>query len=102
MSDKYLDGYKDAGRLVRLGNTIKIIGYVLGILIILIGFVAFIVPNSHNEQNGDLIFLASILCGAIIIFSQLVIGSVVSAFGHLIRATQDSAVNTASLLNFDE
>jgi hypothetical protein len=103
LSQRYSDGYLASDVLVRLGGIVKVIGYVLGGLAVVGGFIAFIVASSQNEAGSGIgIFLLILLYGAIIVFGHFVIGSIVAAFGQLIRATLDSAVNSAPFLTDDE
>jgi hypothetical protein len=103
LSYRYLNGYRAANLLVRLGNILKTIGFILGAIVVLGGFIGFIISASHNRPaSGIGIFLITLLYGAIIVFGNFVMGSVVAALGHLIRATQDSAVNNSPILTDDE
>jgi hypothetical protein len=103
LSQRYSDGYLASDVLVRLGGIVKVIGYVLGGIAVVGGFIASIVSSSHDEAAGGIgIFLLTLLYGAIIVFGHFVIGSVVAAFGQLIRAMLDSAVNSAPFLTDDE
>ncbi len=103
LSERYLGGYQATEILVRLGGACKIIGYVLGAIAVLVGFIALIVAATDNEAaSGMGVALLAILYGAIIVFYMFVLGTVVAALGQLLQATQDGAVNNSPFLTDDE
>ena len=103
LSQRYVEGYKASDLLVSLGGVIKIIGYVIGGIAVLIGIIGFIVAaSSYNPGSGLGIALVAILYGAIIVFFMFVYGALIAAIGHLNRSAQDSAVNNSPFLTDDE
>jgi hypothetical protein len=100
---RYVDGYKSASTLVSLGNIIKIIGYVIAALIVLGGFIAFIVAASNSSPGSGIgVFLLCLLYAALVVFGAFVYGSVITAIGHLLCAVQDGAVNNSPLITDNE
>jgi hypothetical protein len=100
---RYVDGYKSSSTLVSLGNIIKIIGYVIAALIVVGGFIAFIVAASNNSPgSGFGVFLLCLLYAGLVVLGAYVYGSVIAAIGHILRAAQDGAVNNSPLITNDE
>jgi hypothetical protein len=103
IASRYVNGYKSSSSLVSLGDIVKIIGYVLGGLVVLGGFIALIVAAIHDSPGSGIgIFLLCLLYAVLIVFGTFVYGSVIAAIGHLVSAAQDVAVNTSPLIGDDE
>lgn len=103
LGDRYSDGYRIGQQLVVLGGIVKIIGYVLAGIAVLIGVVVFIVSLADGApMRGIGVSLLALLYGAIIVFGWYVGGTVVTGIGQLILASFDGAVFNAPCLNDDE
>jgi uncharacterized integral membrane protein len=100
---RYVDGYKSSSTLIKLGNIIKIIGYIIAALIVLGGFIAFIVAASNSSPGSGMgVFLLCLLYAGLVILGAFVYGSVIAALGHILRASQDGAVNNSPLITDNE
>jgi hypothetical protein len=112
LTNRYRDSYRVASLLVRLGGIIKVIGFVLGGIALLVGLIGGIATGSDREAAAGLgIFLLAILYGAIIVFALYVYGVVIAGIGQLLQAVCDAAVyntpflddeNRAAMLSLDE
>jgi hypothetical protein len=86
--------------LVGLGTTIKVVGFVVGGLIVFSGL--NLGGGGFARGMGGLdqpIAIASIITAGIVTGFFFVIGVLVSSQGQVLRATLDSAVNTSTLLS---
>lgn len=100
---RYKTSYELAGVLVKLGQAIRVIGFVLGGIAAICGLIAAIVQASDNEATSGLgIFLMVLLYTAIMVFLTYIYGTVIAGIGQLIQAVSDGAVFNAPFLDDDE
>ena len=92
--NRYRDAYRVGAALVGLGNAIKIIGAILG-GIILVGSLS----SATNQFGGSGIALAGVLGAAVVGGLFWVCGVVVAAQGEILRATLDTAVASSHFLS---
>ena len=103
LSLRYQAGFETSATLVSLGGVIKIIGWVLGGIAVLVAVIGFIVAVANNNPGSGLgIALAALIYGVIIVFAAYVYGSMIAGIGHGVQATQDTAVNNSPFLTDDE
>jgi hypothetical protein len=100
---RYTDAYIVAKVAVGIGNLIKTVGIVLGILIFFAAFSlgSFAGVSSRGSESGGE-FMVILFIGAInafiVGFIFYVVGIIVSAQGQILRASLDSAVNSSPFL----
>jgi hypothetical protein len=92
---RYRDAYVTAKAIDGIGSAIKILGIVLGVIIVLGGLIL-------ASQGGALLFFASLVSGAVTAIPIYVLGILVSAQGQVLKATLDTAVNTSPFLDDEE
>jgi hypothetical protein len=104
LKTRYTDAYLAARAYVLLGNTIKTVGIVLGVLI-LVGFFAFASFAAKNAQQSDvgggafiLVMFIGIANALLVGFIFYLLGVLVSAQGQILKASLDSAVNGSPFL----
>jgi hypothetical protein len=88
---RYQDAYRIADGAITLGNIIKLVGLVLGGLILLVGVIG------ASGFGGATVFLGSLIFAVVVAGGGFIAGVFLSAQGQMIRATLDIAVNTSSL-----
>ncbi|MDC0275073.1 hypothetical protein OAK76_02490 [Akkermansiaceae bacterium] len=93
--DRYKDAYVTAEAIDGIGSAIKVLGIVVGVIIVLVGMVL-------ASQGGAFLFLASLVSGAVTAIPIYVLGILVSAQGQVLKATLDTAVNTSPFLDDGE
>lgn len=95
---RYSDAYRVARATVLIGNLIKVVGVLLGLLVG-VGLFALIATQARLLGGmGAVGFFVSLLLGGGIFAFFFVLGVVVSAQGQLTRATLDGAVNSSPFL----
>jgi hypothetical protein len=97
-SHRYDDGYRTALRLKLIGTACKVVGVILWVFF----FMAPLFQSSNpypyivvKPTYSVAAFVGSFLSGALVAFVAWVVGTVVAAFGEILRASLDTAVNTA-------
>jgi len=96
---RYRDAYLVARTTVGLGTTIKVIGFILGLLIALGGIFL------GSTMRGDTAFAAyilGILLGGFVLLQFYIFGVLVSAQGQTLKASLDSAVNNSPFLGNEQ
>jgi hypothetical protein len=91
---RYTDAYLVARTITAVGETVKVIAFVIAGGIALIGFVA--------GSQSALYAIGGIILGAIVATPIYVLGILVAAQGQILKATLDTAVNSSPLLTKDE
>jgi hypothetical protein len=86
--DRYRDAYRVGAALVGLGNTIKVVGAILG---------GIIIVGSLSAGNGPFT-AAGLFLGAAVGLLFWVCGVMVAAQGQVLQATLDTAVNSSHFL----
>jgi hypothetical protein len=100
-SDRYRPAYKAVRLLVGLGTATKVVGWMLGLGCIAAGMIVMMLANSRNAPSA--MTLVTTAVGAIlVIFACHLLGSIIAAFGFLLRATTDSALHGARALTPDD
>jgi hypothetical protein len=77
------------------GQTIKVLGIVLAVVIALAGWVV-------TSKLGAVFGFAALILGAVVGMPIYVLGVIVAAQGQILKATLDTAVNSSPLLSKDE
>jgi hypothetical protein len=90
---RYGDAYAVARTIIGLGNTVKILAYVIGGLLALSGVIIWLADTSSGAVGQG-----SVVLGGVVGVTIFVLGVLVSAVGQILRATLDTAVNTSPLL----
>ena len=93
---RYMDAYLVARTVTAVGETVKVIAFVIGGGIALFGLVAGSKSEHYEAAVGG------IMLGAIVAIPIWVLGILVAALGQILKATLDTAVNTSPLLTKDE
>lgn len=91
IEERYEDAYRVAEGAIALGRVVKVIGFVLGALVLLVGLVGL------AGLGGGAVFMVALLSAVIVTLIAYVAGVFITAQGQMIRATLDIAVNTSSL-----
>jgi len=112
VTKRYRDGYRVARATDGFGQSIKAIGFLIGILI---GFIGLYISDGAAEQarkssfglsNGGGVAFGSILIfgiiGAIVAIISWILGIIVSAKGQELKASLDSAVHSSPFLSDTE
>lgn len=91
IAERYTDAYLVAGSTVMVGRIIKIVGLILGGLIVVVSI------GILSEMKGGV--LGAVLAGALLWFGFYFVGVLVSAQGQILQAALDGAVNTSPLID---
>jgi len=94
LTRRYRDAYLTARSITAVGATVKVLAFVVGGLVALVGLAA----GSQSTQFA----IGGIILGVILAFPFYVLGVLVSAQGQILKATLDTAVNSSPLLTKDE
>lgn len=101
LTRRYTDAYAVSRTVINLGSWVKVLGYVIGGVIALLGLVS--VGQSPSQSSAGVIaMLSGFFSGAITAASFFAAGVLLSALGQILAATLDTAVNTSPLLSQDE
>ena len=96
---RYQDAYLVARATVGIGQAVKVIGVVLGILVLL--GVAALGGQGQGSQSTAFV-LGGVLAGIIVGIPLYVLGILVAAQGQVLKATLDAAVHTSPFLQKDD
>jgi hypothetical protein len=96
-SRRYQDAYLVARTTTGIGGAVKIIGIVLGVLILL----AVVIIGSQTDKVLQS-FGAGLLVGAVVAVPLYVLGVLVSAAGQALKATLDTAVHSSPFLKKED
>ena len=107
VATRYVDLYRVARLLVSLGSTVKVLGVVLGVGILLlflfVGAVGSSQPSGFNQSSTNPIMLGTSVIGGVfglfvggVIF---LLGTLISAQGQILFAQADCAVHTSPFLS---
>ena len=91
---RYTDAYLVARAIIAIGATVKVIAFVVGGGIALLGLAA-------GSKSTELA-LGGLILGAIFAVPIYILGILVAAQGQILKATLDTAVNSSPLLTKDE
>ena len=94
---RYRDAYLVAKVTSGIGTTVKAIGVILGVLIVLGGIIA-----SSQNGGGVQYFFAGLLLGVVVAVPIFVLGVLVAAQGQVLKATLDTAVHSSPFLTKEE
>src|ERR1022692_388150 len=93
---RYRDAYGIGAALVGLGNTIKVVGGILGALILFVSFA------SANGFGGMAVVVGGILFATLVGVLFWVCGVMVAAQGQILQATLDNTVANSPFLTDQE
>ena len=93
---RYTDAYLVARTTTTIGSAVKIVGIVLAVLTLVIGFI--VANRLDQSQFGLLALLWAVIVGV----PLYVLGILVSAQGQILKATLDSAVTNSPFLTEDQ
>ena len=101
---RYRDAYLIARTITAFGTGVKVIAFVIGGAIALIGLIAASHAGSlaDSDRQAWQFFISGIVGGVIVGIPIYVLGILVAAQGQILKATLDTAVNTSPLLSKDE
>jgi len=103
LEDRYRDGYRVGDALVSLGGVIKIIGYVLGGIALVVGLVLFFVAATRSEFGSGLgAGVIALFYAVLIVFFFFVYGSLIAGIGQIVHGVLDTALFQAPFLTDDE
>lgn len=91
---RYADAYIVARTVDGFGLTIKILGIVIGAVVVLLSFAA-----ASKGGVGVLFALIGVAVAGTIAAILYILGTLASAQGQILKATLDSAVNTSRMLS---
>lgn len=92
---RYSDAYLVAQTVNGTGQTVKFVGFLFAVLVILAGLVA-------ASRIGAAAGFAGLLLGIMSALPFYALGVLVSAQGQILKAALDTAVNTSPILSEDE
>lgn len=93
---RYQDAYRTANFINGVGRVIKIIGFVVGACIFLIGLLA---GSEGPFGRSDFAVIAALICAAITCLVFFVAGVMVSAQGQHLKASLDCAVHSSPFMD---
>jgi len=94
---RYSDAYLTARAINGLGDLIKVIGIVIGVVIALPALLF-----AFKENGGVLIAFMGIAVAGYFATLFYLLGTLVAAQGQILKATLDTAVNTSAFLTADD
>lgn len=94
---RYRDAYRVAAALIALGHTIKIIGWILAVIVV-VGSLG----SSGGPFGGAGVVIAGLFFTAIVGVIAWVLGVIVAAQGQILQATLDAAVAKSPFLTDPE
>ena len=95
-TNRYIDSYRTARSIVRIGRIVKFLGVGAGVLVIVVGF---IVASNEGGSASDAAIISSLITGGAIMLAGFIAGVMVSAQGQQLMAVLDSAVHTSPFLD---
>jgi hypothetical protein len=98
---RYKDAYALAESAVGFGSLIKVFGWIVAVIMffaVLITAGASAGEYSSDEQASGGLVLIKLVAVVIQLLVFYIFGTLVGAVGHILRATLDSAVTSAQLL----
>ena len=102
LTGRYVDAYRKARFIVKLGVFVKVFGLFAGLVVALGVGAASVILRGPLQGPGDGMgpgLLYALSLGTMMWFICFVLGTLVSASGQFLLASLDSAVNTSPLLN---
>jgi len=103
--NRYRDAYRVANTIVAIGNTIKILGIVVWILLIL-GLLYLGSRGSsgflQQESSLAIALIAGVIGGAPVALLFWLLGILVNSQGQILLASLDEAVNTSPFLTNEQ
>jgi hypothetical protein len=82
-----------------IGGIIKGIGIVIGAILVAVGLIA---ASAFNGVGGGVTIIASLISGLFNGIMVYVIGVLISALGHILKANLDSAVHSSPFLTDEQ
>ena len=92
---RYDDAYLVAETMSGVGQTTKVVGFVLAGVVILVGL-------TKANSLGAVALFGGCFFGALVALPLYALGVLISAQGQILKASVDTAVNTAQLVTQDE
>ena len=92
VESRYRDAYLVSSAVAAIGAAVKIIGVVLGLLILLAGVI------SGMQSSSVAVTFGGVLLGAVVAIPIFVLGVLVSAQAQVLKATLDTAVHSSPFL----
>ena len=95
ISGRYKDAYSVARSIVSWGDSVKVMGVVVAIVIALLGFVV-------GSTFGPILMVVFLVLGAAVGAAFYFFGVMIAAQGQVLQAILDTAVNTSPLLSVEQ
>lgn len=92
---RYRDAYRNADSINNTGQTLKRLGFVFALLIVLGSFIV------STDYGGQVLFIG-IFSAILVLLPFYALGIIVAAQGQMLKAILDTAVNTSPLLSKEE
>ncbi len=99
--ERYRNGYRVAGFYCGLGYVVRLVGVVIGIIIVLLGLTSSGDMMRQFGSAGSGIAIGALISAIIVGGIIFVIGVIISGFGERLKAELDCAVHTSPFLDFD-
>lgn len=93
---RYRDAYLVAKATTGIGTFVKIMGFVLGFIVFITGFIIGV------QDDKPVYTLGGLLVAILIAVPFYVLGVLVSALGQVLKASLDGAVNTSPFLDTEQ
>lgn len=94
---RYKDAYLVARAVAAIGETMKYIGVVLGLIVVVVGYYI-----GTQLERGLLYSVGGAVAGIVIAIPLYLLGIVVSAQGQVLKSSLDVAVHTSPFLDLEQ
>jgi hypothetical protein len=94
---RYKDAYLVARAVAAIGESVKYLGVVLGLIVVTIG-----IYIGHQLERGLMYSVGGAVAGVVIAIPLYLLGILVSAQGQVLKAGLDVAVHTSPFLDTEQ
>lgn len=102
LTRRYTDAYRVANGIVAWGNFVKVLGFILGTLLIIVSVALQAEVPSSPEFNFPVFIVGGAVSGVSTVVVFWSVGVLISAQGQIMGTIVDTAVNTCPILDNDE
>jgi hypothetical protein len=94
---RYKDAYLVARAVAAIGESMKYIGVVLGLIVVVVGFYI-----GNQLERGLMYSVGGAVAGILVAIPLYLLGILVSAQGQVLKASLDVAVHTSPFLDTEQ
>jgi hypothetical protein len=102
LSRRYTDAYRVANGIVAWGNLVKVLGFILGTLIVIVTIALQAKVTLPQGSQFPFVIVGGAVSGFSTVIAFWSAGVLISAQGKMMGTIVDTAVNTCPILNNDE